>query len=73
MGQFDLGRGAVGGERLLDLVESDDVLAVEEVDYARLFPRVAAVVHHGGAGTSGAAFTAGRPQVVCPFVADQPF
>jgi sterol 3beta-glucosyltransferase len=31
---------------------------------------MAAIVHHGGAGT---AFTAGRPQVVCPFVADQPF
>ena len=53
--------------------QSDDVLAVEEVGYARLFPRVAAVVHHGGAGTAGAAFTAGRPHVVCPFVADQPF
>lgn len=51
----------------------DDVLAVEDVDYQRLFPRVAAVVHHGGAGTTGAAFASGRPQVVCPFVADQPF
>ncbi|MFC8801788.1 glycosyltransferase, partial [Promicromonospora sp. NPDC057138] len=37
------------------------------------FPRMAAIVHHGGAGTTGTAFTAGRPQVVCPFVADQPF
>lgn len=27
----------------------------------------------GGAGTSGAAFAAGRPQVVCPFAVDQPF
>lgn len=51
----------------------DDVLAVEDVDYQRLFPRVAVVVHHGGAGTTGAAFASGRPQVVCPFVADQPF
>lgn len=32
-----------------------------------------AVVHHGGAGTTGAAAAAGRPQVICPFVADQPF
>ena len=54
-------------------VSGDDVLAVEDVDYLRLFPRVAAVVHHGGAGTAGAAFASGRPQVVCPFVADQPF
>ncbi|MGY4542789.1 sterol 3beta-glucosyltransferase [Arthrobacter sp. UYNi723] len=54
-------------------IQGDGVLAVEDVDYLRLFPRVAAVVHHGGAGTAGAAFASGRPQVVCPFVADQPF
>lgn len=50
-----------------------DLLVVGDVDYQQLFPRMAAVVHHGGAGTTGTAFTAGRPQVVCPFVADQPF
>jgi sterol 3beta-glucosyltransferase len=38
-----------------------------------LFPRMAAVVHHGGAGTTGAALAAGRPQVTCPFMFDQPF
>lgn len=54
-------------------MSGEDVLAVEDVDYLKLFPRVAAVVHHGGAGTAGTAFAAGRPQVVCPFVADQPF
>jgi len=54
-------------------MSGDGVLAVEDVDYQRLFPRVAAVVHHGGAGTTGSAFASGRPQVVCPFVADQPF
>ncbi len=52
---------------------SSDVFAVDEVPYGRLFPRVAAVVHHGGAGTAAAAAAAGRPQVICPFVADQPF
>jgi sterol 3beta-glucosyltransferase len=50
-----------------------DLCLVDNVDYRRLFPRVATVIHHGGAGTTGAAFAAGRPQVVCPFVADQPF
>ena len=54
-------------------MSGDGVLAVGDVDYQRLFPRMAAVVHHGGAGTAGAAFASGRPQVVCPFVADQPF
>jgi sterol 3beta-glucosyltransferase len=38
-----------------------------------LFPRVSAVVHHGGAGTTAAGLRAGRPTVVCPFVGDQPF
>lgn len=51
----------------------DEIFEVDEVPYERLFPRVAAIVHHGGAGTTGAAAASGRPQVVCPFVADQPF
>ncbi len=38
-----------------------------------LFPQVAAVVQHGGAGTTGAALRAGKPTVICPFVGDQPF
>lgn len=37
-----------------------------------LFSRVSAVVHHGGGGTTAAALAAGKPQVVCPFVADRP-
>ncbi|MFC8800946.1 glycosyltransferase, partial [Promicromonospora sp. NPDC057138] len=45
-----------------------ELLVVGDVDYQTLFPRMAAIVHHGGAGTTGTAFTAGRPQVVCPFV-----
>lgn len=49
------------------------VLAVEQVPHDLLLPHVAAVVHHGGAGTTAAAAAAGVPQVVCPFVADQPF
>lgn len=34
---------------------------------------MAAVIHHGGAGTTGAAFRAGVPQIICPFFGDQPF
>jgi len=39
--------------------------------HAQLFPRVAAVIHHGGAGTTAAALRAGVPQVVVPHMADQ--
>lgn len=52
---------------------ASDVFAIDQVPFDQLFPRVAAVIHHGGAGTIAAAAAAGRPQVVCPFVADQPF
>jgi len=38
-----------------------------------LFPRMAAAVHHGGAGTTAAAVRAGIPSVIVPFFGDQPF
>lgn len=51
---------------------SDDLLVIDQAPHDWLFGRVAAVVHHGGGGTTAAALAAGVPQVVCPFVADQP-
>ncbi|SEL01808.1 glycosyltransferase [Nonomuraea pusilla] len=51
----------------------DDVLAIEEAPHDWLLPRVAVAVHHGGAGTVAAALRAGVPQVVRPFLGDQPF
>jgi UDP:flavonoid glycosyltransferase YjiC (YdhE family) len=38
-----------------------------------LFPRLAAVVHHGGAGTTAAGLRAGVPSIIVPFMGDQPF
>ncbi len=49
------------------------VLVVDEVPHAWLFPRVQAVLHHGGAGTTAAGLRAGAPTVVVPFFADQFF
>lgn len=40
----------------------DDVFTSGDVPHALLFPRLAAVVHHGGAGTSAAALRAGVKQ-----------
>jgi sterol 3beta-glucosyltransferase len=55
-------------------VRSDsDTIVVESAPHHWLFPRVAAVVHHGGAGTTAAGLVAGRPTVVCPFQGDQYF
>lgn len=53
--------------------DGDDVLTIGDVPHALLFPRLAAVVHHGGAGTSAAALRAGVPAVTVPVAADQPF
>ncbi|XP_025622421.1 sterol 3-beta-glucosyltransferase UGT80A2 isoform X2 [Arachis hypogaea] len=39
--------------------------------YSWLFKNCAAVIHHGGSGTTAAALQAGTPQVVCPFMLDQ--
>ena len=52
---------------------SDDIFVAESLPHDWLFPRSAAVVHHGGAGTTAAALRAGVPSVVVPFMADQPF
>ena len=45
----------------------------DDIPHAWLFPRVAAVVHHGGAGTTAAALSAGVPSVVVPHFGDQWF
>lgn len=54
-----------------DLPESVFVLSGAPHDW--LFPRMAAVVHHGGAGTTAAGMRAGVPSVIVPFMGDQPF
>jgi UDP:flavonoid glycosyltransferase YjiC (YdhE family) len=51
----------------------DSVFMIDSIPHSWLFPRVAAVVHHGGAGTTAAGLRAGVPSVVIPFFADQPF
>lgn len=52
---------------------SDDVLVIEGAPHGWLFPRTAAVVHHGGAGSTAAGLRAGRPSLIAPFLGDQPF
>jgi vancomycin aglycone glucosyltransferase len=56
----------------LDLIDdAPDCIAVGDVSHDVLFARVAAVVHHGGAGTTAAAARAGIPQVITPMFGDQ--
>jgi len=62
-----------GWAGLAPIDDLDDCYAVGEVNQQVLFKRVAAVVHHGGAGTATTAARAGAPQVVVPQGADQPY
>jgi vancomycin aglycone glucosyltransferase len=69
-----LGRRAIVSKGWFDdsLVEGGpDCLSIGEVNVHALFARVAAVVHHGGAGTTTAAALAGVPQIVIPNLYDQ--
>lgn len=58
-------------EALAGAALGDDVLAIERVSHAWLFPRCAAVVHHGAAGTTATGLRAGVPAVVVPHHSDQ--
>ncbi|HSG81360.1 MAG TPA: glycosyltransferase, partial [Gemmatimonadota bacterium] len=60
-----------GWSALGSLQLPDTILAVDEVPHDWLFPRCAAVVHHGGAGTTAVGLRAGIPTVVVPFFFDQ--
>lgn len=60
-----------GGLRTDRLPEG--VHPITEAPHSWLFPRVRAVVHHGGSGSTAAGLRAGRPTLICPFILDQFF
>lgn len=64
---------AKGWAELDSDLDPSRVLVVGHVPHSLLFPRVSAVVHHGGAGTTWGAARAGVPQVVVPHLLDQYF
>jgi UDP:flavonoid glycosyltransferase YjiC (YdhE family) len=64
------GWGGMGAD---ELGKPDDVFMLGNVPHDWLFKQVSCVVHHGGAGTTAAGITAGRPTLVVPFFGDQQF
>ena len=51
----------------------DNIYMLENTPHDWLFPRVSAVVHHGGAGTTAIGLKCGKPTMIVPFFGDQPF
>ncbi|KKY16163.1 putative udp- transferase [Diplodia seriata] len=51
----------------------ENIFLLDNTPHDWLFPRVAAVVHHGGAGTTAIGLKCGRPTMIVPFFGDQPF
>ncbi|MCJ7678020.1 MAG: glycosyltransferase [Anaerolineales bacterium] len=51
----------------------ETVFMIGSLPHSWLFPRMAAVVHHGGVGTTAAGLRAGIPSITVPFFGDQPF
>ncbi|WP_019201493.1 glycosyltransferase [Tsukamurella sp. 1534] len=64
------GWSARTGDEVLD---TPDLLVVPDVDHDAVFPRCAALVHHGGAGTTAIAAASGAPSLVCSQAFDQHF
>ncbi|KAF4313659.1 Sterol 3-beta-glucosyltransferase [Botryosphaeria dothidea] len=62
------GWGNMGGNTL-----PNNVFLLGNVPHDWLFPRVSAVVHHGGAGTTAIGIALGKPTVIVPFFGDQPW
>lgn len=66
-GILGLGWGGLASTKL-----PDSIFPIRSAPHDWVFPRMAAVVHHGGAGTTAAGLRAGVPTVVVPFMSDQP-
>lgn len=60
-----------GGLKASELPET--VHQISSIPHSWLFPQMAAVVHHGGAGTTAAGLAAGVPSIIIPFMGDQAF
>ncbi len=71
--RLDLQAVVLAGSGGFERCGSKRMMVLEGAPHSWLFPKVEAVVHHGGAGTTAAALKAGCPAVVVPFAFDQPF
>lgn len=64
---------ATGWGGLAEVARSESIHVLDAAPHDWLFPRCAAVVHHGGAGTTHEGLRWGRPTIICPLSVDQPY
>lgn len=50
---------------------SEDIFFIQKFPHLKLFPKMAAVIHHGGAGTTATTAISGVPQIIVPHLLDQ--
>jgi sterol 3beta-glucosyltransferase len=64
---------ATGWGAIAQLQASERMFVLDQAPHSWLFPRMRAIVHHGGAGTTAEALRAGKPSMIVPFIVDQQF
>ncbi|KAH8601614.1 hypothetical protein B0O99DRAFT_658179 [Bisporella sp. PMI_857] len=62
-----------GWSKLNSSSQSSNIFYIGDCPHEWLFQQVAAVVHHGGAGTTACGLRYGKPTTIVPFFGDQPF
>ena len=63
-----------GGLELPEIYKNDSSIKfVSGISHAKIFPKVKAIIHHGGVGTVHAALRAGTVSIIVPFIVDQPW
>lgn len=70
----------ISGQRLVigkfwdtpsEFSNSDNIFFIKKYPHLKLFPQMAAVIHHGGAGTTASSAVSGVPQIIVPHILDQ--
>ncbi|MEZ5008443.1 MAG: glycosyltransferase [Chitinophagales bacterium] len=61
------------GSDLSEFKNDPDLFFIKRADFNWLFPKMKAIVHHGGVGTTGLSIQAGIPTLIVSFIPDQRF
>ncbi|MFC1825600.1 glycosyltransferase [Thermodesulfobacteriota bacterium] len=67
------GRAVIGKfwDEPSEFADSKDIFFIRKYPHLKLFPRMATVIHHGGAGTTASSAVSGVPQIIVPHILDQ--